>query len=247
MQIARSIVLAAGQGSRLGALTATRHKSLLPVAGEPLLIRTVRQLVERNFSQITVVVGHLRQSIEQALAPWSDQVNFAANANYATDTNIGSLLIGLGGSDAPALIIEADVAFDESAMDLAATAAAGEVSVWFTNGPFQPHQLGGILRADASGQLTDLRYTPVYEPRFSSHRKLLGLTYAGPREMPVFHRLLREAAARTTAQYYMMPWCEHLDQLPARDCDLGHCRTASFNSPDDYRRCCELFSCSVTV
>jgi NDP-sugar pyrophosphorylase family protein len=238
----RVILLAAGQGSRLGALTATRHKALLPVAGEPLLIRTVRQLVERDFDTITIVVGHLRASIEAALAPWSDRISFVVNANYATDTNIGSLLLGLAGTDAPALIVEADIAFDEQAMDLIADVSVGPDSVWFTGGAFQPHQLGGILRTDANGRLIDLRYTPVYAEQFAGHRKLLGLTYVGPREMPGFHRLLRAAAGRTLAQYYMIPWCEHLDELPARDCDLGGCRTASFNSPDDYERCCELFS-----
>jgi NDP-sugar pyrophosphorylase family protein len=247
MSLPRVILLAAGQGSRLGSLTSTRHKALLPVADEPLLVRTVRQLVERDFRKITVVVGHLRESIIAALEPWRETVQFAVNSGYATDTNIGSLLLGLGQRDTAALIIEADIAFDDAALDLVSVAAQGDRSVWFTNGVFQPHQLGGVLRADGDGRITDLRYTPRYDRAFSDYRKLLGLTYVGPSEMPRFHALLRAAAVRTTAQYYMMPWCEHLAELPAHDGDLGGCRTASFNSPDDYRRCCELFSTPVTA
>ena len=40
----------------------------------------------------------------------------------------------------------------------------------------------------------------------------------------------------------MMPWCEHLAELPARAVDLGHCRTATFNTPDEYARCLALFA-----
>jgi CTP:phosphocholine cytidylyltransferase-like protein len=243
----RVILLAAGQGSRLGSLTATRHKALLPVADEPLLVRTVRQLAERNFQEITVVVGHLRESIIAELEPWHHHVKFAVNLGYASDTNIGSLLLGLANDDARSLIVEADIAFDEPAMDRVAAAVQSERSVWFTNGAFQSHQLGGILRADADGRITDLRYAPGFDRKFSDYRKLLGITYVAANEMPRFHALLRAAVARTTAQYYMMPWCEHLAELPAHDGDLGECRTASFNSPDDYRRCCELFSSPVTA
>jgi NDP-sugar pyrophosphorylase family protein len=247
MALPRVILLAAGQGSRLGELTRDRPKSLLPVDGEPLLLRTVRQLWEHSFRDVTIVVGHMQDRIERALAPWGDRVRCVPNPRYATDTNIGSLLCGLGGTSVPALIIEADIAFDDEAIASLARVAQGDESVWFTNGSFRSYRLGGCLKADAAGRLVDLRYVPANGPEFADYRKLLGVVYAAEREMPRFHQLLQAAAARSTAQYYMMPWCEHLAQLPARDCDLSHCRTATFNTPEEYARCLDLFSPSTTA
>ena len=161
------------------------------------------------------------------------------NPDFAIDTNIGSLLRGLEGRDDPALIIEADVAFDGAAADALVDATRDGASVWFTRGGFQPHQLGGILRANAAGAIDDLRYVPAWEQRFAGYRKLLGILYAGRGEMPAFHQLLRTAAARSLAQYFMIPWCEHLGVLPAREGDLSRCRTATFNTEEDYRQCQE--------
>lgn len=238
--LSRVIILAAGQGSRLGALTARTHKSLLPIQGEPLLVRTVRQLVERGFADVTIVVGHLRESIAEAVRPWADSVRLVVNERFASDTNIGSLLLGLEGRVEKTLIVEADVAFDDAAMDEIANAAGSDESIWFTTGPFRSHQLGGILAMGADGRVSDLRYTPRFDPRFSSYRKLLGVLHVGSRQMPAYLALLEQAAARTTAQYFMMPWVENLSALPCTSHDLAHCRTATFNTPDEYRRCCEL-------
>ena len=247
MSLPRVIILADGQGSFTGELSATRHQALLPVDEEPLLVRTVRQLAERNLHEITVVVGHERAGIEQALAPWRDQVDFAFHAGYTDKANLGSVLAGLAGSAAPALMLEGAIIFDDDAMDRIAEVAERDDSVWFTCGRLRSPHAGGILRAERTGWIADLRYMAAYENRFSTYRRLLGPTLVGPREMPVFYSLLRETAARTTAQSYLMPWGRHLRELPARDCDLGDCRTATFDSPATYRRCCELFSHRVPV
>ncbi len=235
------VILAAGQGLRLGAVSEGRPKALMPMAGQPLLLRTVRQLEKRGFSEITVIVGYQSQRVTEALGGCGRRLRFVENVRYAVDTNIGSLLLGLGDSDAAALVIEADIVFDDAAMDAMTAAASGGDSVWFTRGPFQSHELGGILQTDGQGRLTHLHYTPVYEPKFAGYKKLVGVVYVGPREMPRFRALLQAAAAQTTAQYYMIPWCRHLDVLPAREGDLAHCRVATFNTAEDYDRCCELF------
>jgi hypothetical protein len=183
--------------------------------------------------------------MEAALTAADERLTLVVNERYATDTNIGSLLRGLAGRDDPALIFEADIACDDAAVQALAGAAAGPDSVWFSTGSFRPYALGGCLRAGADGWLTDLRYVPENGPQFADYRKLLGAVYAGPREMPVFHRCLRDAAERSLAQYYMMPWCAHLAALPARDRDLSGCRTATFNTPEEYRRCLALFETNL--
>jgi choline kinase len=201
----------------------------------------VRQLSERGFKEIVIVVGHMHERIIEEMRATAFPIRFVYNPSYATDTNIRSLLLGLESRDEAALIVEADVVFDEPAMDALTAAAAAEESLWFTKGSFQPWQIGGILRSDANRRVTEIFYTPRYERRFEDCKKLLGVLVVGIEEMPRYHALLREAAARSIAQYFMMPWVEHLSSLPCAECDLGDFRTASFNTPDEYRRCLTLF------
>lgn len=236
----RAVVLAAGQGSRLMPLTTDCPKSMLPVAGEPLLLRTLGQLVRAGFESVSVVVGYRGDSIVRAIEPRFPGARVVDNTRFAEDVNILSLLLGLGDSDIPTLIVEADIAFDAQALPRV-FAACKEDSVWFTHGPFQRHQLGGILAADASGRVIDLRYTRCFEPAFAAYKKLLGLLYVGPEQIPVFRRHLEQAARRSTQQYYMMPWVEHLSELACREFDLAPIPAFTFNTVEEYVRCQELF------
>lgn len=236
----RAVVLAAGQGSRLMPLTAECPKSMLEVAGEPLLLRTLRQLEGAGFESISVVVGYRGDSIVRAMRPRFPRARVIDNTRFAEDVNILSLLLGLAESDAPTLVVEADVAFDDRAMPRV-SAACDEESVWFTHGAFQPHQLGGILKTDASGRVLDLRYTPRFETAYAGYKKLLGLLYVGSAQMPGFRRRLEEAARRSAQQYYMMPWVEHLPELACREVDLAPIPAFSFNTVEEYARCQELF------
>ena len=63
-----AVVPAAGRGTRLGALTATTPKALVPVAGRPVLAWVLRGLALAGASEIIVVVGHLGEQIEACVA-----------------------------------------------------------------------------------------------------------------------------------------------------------------------------------
>lgn len=58
---ARAIILAAGRGSRLGALTADRPKCLLAVGGQPLLLWQLRALRGAGIEEIAIVTGYRRE------------------------------------------------------------------------------------------------------------------------------------------------------------------------------------------
>lgn len=62
-----AVVLAAGRGTRMGALTAATPKPLLPVAGEPIIARVLRGLARGGVRRAVVVTGYLGARIEAAL------------------------------------------------------------------------------------------------------------------------------------------------------------------------------------
>ncbi|MHA1238701.1 MAG: bifunctional sugar-1-phosphate nucleotidylyltransferase/acetyltransferase [Candidatus Odinarchaeia archaeon] len=75
----KAIVLAAGEGKRLHPLTLTKPKHILPVAGVPLLIRTINNLREAGISDIVIVVRHFKEKIAEMLG---NGEKFGVNIQY---------------------------------------------------------------------------------------------------------------------------------------------------------------------
>ncbi|MBO6620798.1 MAG: NTP transferase domain-containing protein [Balneola sp.] len=62
------LILAAGFGSRLEGVSAvTEFKPLTPVAGKPLIFRTISSLEVAGCSKIVIVLGHGHKEIEKAI------------------------------------------------------------------------------------------------------------------------------------------------------------------------------------
>ena len=67
----KAIILAAGRGTRLGALTRTTPKPMLTIGGVPLIERHIRWLRAAGISDIVVNVHHLAQRITDHLGDGS--------------------------------------------------------------------------------------------------------------------------------------------------------------------------------
>ena len=63
-----AIILAAGFGMRMVPINTSTPKALLEVNGEPLIERTIRQLHEAGVTNITVVVGFMKEQFEYLMA-----------------------------------------------------------------------------------------------------------------------------------------------------------------------------------
>ena len=67
-RVKKGIILAAGEGNRLGSLTAIRPKVLLPVNGKKQLIRyPIEALAAAGVNDVAIVVGYLGDSVIEAL------------------------------------------------------------------------------------------------------------------------------------------------------------------------------------
>lgn len=63
----KAIILAAGRGARLAPLTDTTPKPLLPINGQPLITRQLKQLRAANITEVVINLYHLGAQIEAAL------------------------------------------------------------------------------------------------------------------------------------------------------------------------------------
>jgi len=85
-KVNKGIILAAGDGDRLGSLTAIRPKVLLPVNGKgPLIGYPIEALAAAGVSDIAIVVGYLGDSIIEALGNGDDfgvRLQYIYNSDY---------------------------------------------------------------------------------------------------------------------------------------------------------------------
>jgi len=88
-KVDNAIILAAGFGSRFVPITYELPKGLVPVKGEPLLERQIRQLKEKGINDITIVVGYLKEKFDYLIDKYG--VNLVFNPEYAVKNNLASL------------------------------------------------------------------------------------------------------------------------------------------------------------
>src|SRR5207248_10785628 len=67
----KALLLAAGPGTRLGALTRQTPKCLLPVEGKPMLVWWLQTLKELGVDEVLVNTHHLAEQVEAFAGTWN--------------------------------------------------------------------------------------------------------------------------------------------------------------------------------
>src|SRR2546421_10654315 len=60
----KAVILAAGEGARMGPFTASVPKVMIPVGNRPLLESVVQALVENGVRDLVFVVGYRREGVQ---------------------------------------------------------------------------------------------------------------------------------------------------------------------------------------
>lgn len=132
------LILAAGRGTRLGLAGASTPKPLLKLPnGETLLGRLVRQMRTVGIHTITIVVGHMDQSVREHIRslPVEASIDFVFARDFATTNNVVSMLLGLGSAASFAkpgedlLFAECDVVLTDEAFREIAHSAGSNIAV----------------------------------------------------------------------------------------------------------------------
>ena len=166
----RGVILAAGQGTRLGSLTRERPKPMLPISGRPVLEHTVRWLRRHAITRIAINVHHYPQAI---IDHFGDGSRFGVEITYSME----QALLGTAGGvkrmaasfDTPAVVVYGDVLTDFNLTELMALHA---------NRPPEPHvslclyrvvnpTACGIVALDKQGRVTRFLEKPSHDEVFS--------------------------------------------------------------------------------
>jgi UDP-N-acetylglucosamine diphosphorylase/glucosamine-1-phosphate N-acetyltransferase len=107
----KAVVLAAGEGTRMWPLAATKPKHLLPVAGKPIISYILQALADNSVRDILMVVGFKGDQIESALG---DGARYGVHIEYLnqprwTGTASALKVAHAGVGDEPFLAIYGDL------------------------------------------------------------------------------------------------------------------------------------------
>ena len=77
----KAIILSAGEGSRMRPLTLTKPKTMLPVAGKPIIQYNIEALRENGIKDILLIVRYKQEIVKEYFGDGSD---FGVNIEYKT-------------------------------------------------------------------------------------------------------------------------------------------------------------------
>jgi glucose-1-phosphate thymidylyltransferase len=206
------IIPAAGLGSRLRPHTFTTPKSLLTVAGKPILAYILDQVVACGAGRVTLIVGHLREQIEKWVTENYDlDVDFREQAQKL---GLGhAVLIGLDPDDREVLVILGDTIIDT---DLKQVIARGISSIGVKE-VADPRKLGVVVVEN--GRVTKLVEKPADPP---SQLAIVGVYYFNDGKL--LGRAIKEVIEQgitvkgeyqiTDALQLMVNWGELLEVFP---------------------------------
>ena len=80
----KAVVLAAGEGARMGPFTASEPKVMIPVGNRPILEHVVRALVDEGVHEMVLVVGYRRERI---MSYFQEGKEFGARIEYAVQNS----------------------------------------------------------------------------------------------------------------------------------------------------------------
>lgn len=188
------VLLAAGRGSRMGALTERVPKALLPLPGDTtgrtVLDLQLQAIQRRTTAEIVVVTGFGAEHVMPYLAErHGRRVRRVHNPDWADDDNLRSAACGVGVLSQPArgyLLVETDLLMDDAAWDFV----------------FQR------LAAEAGSLQFRIGTAPA------------GLLAVGPADVTEDRALRRLALQQGGRHRVDGPWVRHPDRLNARPVEL---------------------------
>jgi NDP-sugar pyrophosphorylase family protein len=109
----QAVVLAAGEGRRMRPVSERWPKPVLPIDGRPVVASLLRELAAARLTEVTVVIGHLADQVEDLLG---DGSAFGVNLRYARqprpDGSADALRRGVeAGARPPFVVSAADTLF----------------------------------------------------------------------------------------------------------------------------------------
>lgn len=108
MPVKKAVVLAAGKGTRMGALTQELPKPMLRVHGKPLLEHVLDHLAQAGIGACAIITGYYHEVIERHFAQYPMRLEFIQQQVIDGTAGAAKLARGFAGDD-PFLLTYGDI------------------------------------------------------------------------------------------------------------------------------------------
>ncbi len=105
----RTIILAAGVGSRLEKLTGGKPKCLVEIGGRPLILHQLEALSDHGVGPVLMVVGYRHEAIREVVG---QRVEYILNENYERTNSLYSLWLAREWVKDSFVLLNSDLFFD---------------------------------------------------------------------------------------------------------------------------------------
>ena len=110
----KAIILSAGEGSRMRPLTLTKPKTMLPVAGKPIIQYNIESLRDNGITDILLIVRYKEEMVRNYFGDGSD---FGVNIFYKTQKDFlgtaNAISYGEDFSDDSIIVLNGDIILDD--------------------------------------------------------------------------------------------------------------------------------------
>ncbi|HVS14258.1 MAG TPA: nucleotidyltransferase family protein [Thermoanaerobaculia bacterium] len=168
--VEQAVVLAAGRGRRMGALTDEHPKPLLAIEGRPILLHQLDALAAIGIERVAVVVGYLGERVVEAVAAarededpwpgleitfvWQEEPRGTAHALACARPVL---------DDAPFLLLLGDLVVPAAALSRLTAACSGDARAVLGVDRQTDPSLGAAVEVDAAGRVRGIVEKPPRE------------------------------------------------------------------------------------
>lgn len=213
----KAVILAAGQGKRLGALGAASPKGLVTVGEGPIIERSITQLVSQGIEEICVVVGFQGHKFSY-LTELFPEVALVVNQQFNVRGSMHSLVLGYQWAKSDLVLLDSDIIYENRGLEtllerptknmvlLSGPTAAGD-EVWAFGTTKRVLHLSK-LSSDAGEK---------------SIGEFVGISLLQEKYLDSMVALTRESEAESIGEYeyYMSRLCSELELSPCLVSDLA--------------------------
>jgi len=161
MRVTKGIILAAGDGDRLGSLTQCYPKALLPIGGQPLIGYPIAAQAAVGIKEIAIVVGYLEDQIREALGDGSQfgvSLSYISNDDYLGGNAVSVHRAWEWAQGAPVILCMGDHLIEKALVShLVESGATGEtLCVDYNPGEYLDINEATKVALDGNDSITDI-------------------------------------------------------------------------------------------
>jgi choline kinase len=231
--LTRAVLISAGRGSRLGALTDNTPKCLVKVAGKAIIDHQIHALHESGVEEIIVVAGFRREAIAAHIAKMdaADRPAVIFNPFWSVSSSIGSVWEARAFLNAPFCLINGDTIFDAPLLRSALARVRPGVNLLVDGGPFEPDDMR--VEVDGARILAVGKKLPDSANLFRSLGMIVSTSADGEPYLGALEHVISQPEGRLSYHHDIIDRLAKEVAVHPVIVDKGHWR--EIDSPEDIR------------